>query len=110
MDPKLMYKIGKQEFVKSPCVEECAGCPKQFTPNPPEDGKKFCLVYVEPAAKWTGKICPFMYVPKLEKEQKINPIKASRRGIRQISPVATVAASTGSKESGKKKTGRRDSR
>jgi len=96
-----MCKIGKQEFVKSPCVGECAGCSKQFKPVPPEDGKTFCLTYLEPAARWTGKTCSFMYAPKPEKEQKMNPIKASKRGIK--SPiVATVAAATGSKESAKK--------
>ena len=101
MDPRLTYKIGKQEFVKSPCVGECAGCSKQFKPITSEDGKIFCLAYPEPAAKWTGKTCPFMYAPKPEKEQKINPIKASKRGIK-FSVVAAVASATGSKESQRK--------
>lgn len=111
MDPKLMYKFGKKELVKAPCVGECAGCPKQFRPVPPEDGKTFCLTYLNPQAKWTAKTCPFMYVPKPEKEQKINPIKTSRRQIKQAA--IPVAAATGSKESEKKnkeKMERRDSR
>ncbi len=108
MDPRLTYKIGKNEFMKSPCVGECAGCEKQFKPVPYE-GQTFCLTYSEPAAKWTRKTCPFMYVLKPEKDQKINPIKASKRGVK-FSVVASVAAATGSKESKKKKTERRDSR
>ena len=110
IDPRLIVKTGKRGktvFMKSPCVGECTSCPKQFTPNPPEDGKTFCLVYPNPATKWTGKICPFMYKPPAEKEQKINPAKASRRMVRQASPVAAI---TGSKETAKKKTERRDSR
>ena len=123
MDPRLIVKTGKREkmtFIKSPCVGECAGCPKQFKPVPPEDGKTFCLVYPEPAAKWAGlnsdgkpKTCPFMYKAKAEKEQKINPIKASRRRIKQASPVTAVSGATDSKESKKKnkeKAERRDSR
>lgn len=121
MDPRLIVKTGKRgktTFLKSPCVGECAGCQKQFKSAPPEDGKTFCLVYPEPAAKWAGlnsdgepKTCPFMYKTKAEKEQKINPIKASRRRIRQT--VIPVAPATGSKESEKKnkeKTERRDPR
>ncbi len=110
MDPRLTYKIGRQEFVKSPCVKEkCVGCPKQFEPVPFE-GELYCKTYISPEAKWSnGKTCPFMYVLKPEKEQKMNPIKASKRGVK-FSVVASVSAATGSKESGKKKTERRDSR
>ncbi len=112
MDPRLIVKIGKrgkETIIKSPCVGECAGCQKQFKPVPCE-GKMYCLAYINPQAKWTDKTCPFMYKPEFEKEQKINPIKASRRRIKQASP---VAAATGSKETAKKnqeKTERRDSR
>ncbi|MDP3052137.1 MAG: PxxKW family cysteine-rich protein [bacterium] len=101
MNSRLIVKIGKQEFMKSFCVGECAGCPKQFTPVPSEDGKTFCRAYLDPATKWTGKTCPFMYKSPVEKEQKINPAKASRRMVRRASQVVAVA--TGSKESGKKK-------
>jgi len=127
MDPRLIVKTGKKgktTFIKSPCVGECAGCPKQFKPVPPEDGKTFCLVYPEPAAKWAGlnsdgkpKTCPFMYKAKAEKEQKINPIKASRRRIKQTSPVTVTAvpepvqkSSKESKKKNKEKAERRDSR
>ncbi len=111
MDERMTYKIGKQEFVKSPCVGECAiaECPKRFTPVPSEDGKTFCLTYVKPAAMWAGKTCPVVYKPEVEKQQKMNPLKASKRGIKS-SVVAVVSAATGSKESGKKKMERRDSR
>ncbi len=119
MDERLTYKIGKNEFVKFPCVGECAiaECPKQFTPVPPEDGKTFCLAYPKPADKWIGlnpmtgkpKKCPVVYKPEFEEAHKLNPVKASRRGIKSLVSVA-VAAATGSKESGKKKTERRDSR
>ncbi len=100
IDPRLIVKTGKRGktvFMKSPCVPECAGCSKQFKPVLPEDGKIFCLAYPEPMAKWTGKTCPFLYAPKSEKEQRINPIKASRRGVSQ------VAKATGSKEAQRKK-------
>ncbi len=113
MDPRLVVKFGKRgkmTAVKSPCVDKCAGCPKQFTPVPPEDGKTFCRAYLKPAARWTGKICPLMYKPEPEKEQKkLNPLKASRRGAKQPSQVAIA---TGSKKAGKKnkKAERRDSR
>lgn len=114
MDPRMIYKIGKQELMKSPCVGECGGCSKQFKPTPYE-GKTFCLAYPMPSVKWTGfniegkpKTCPFMKKPEKEGEVKINPLKASKRGIKQASQV--VVAATGSKESGKKKTERRDFR
>lgn len=106
MDPRLIVKLGKRgktSVVKLPCPGECAGCDKQFKPVPFE-GKKYCLAYIDPQAKWTSKTCPFMYKPEPEKEQKINPIKASRRRVKQASSV-TVAA--GSKESDKKKKGKK---
>lgn len=82
MDPRLIMKIGKETVMKNPCVGECAGCPKQFKPAPYE-GKTYCEVYPWPAAKWNGKTCPFMYKPKpeAENERKVNPLKASKRGI-----------------------------
>lgn len=108
MDSRLMLFNGK-ELVKSPCVGECAGCEKSFKPIPFE-GKRYCRTYLYPAVKWTGlnpegepKTCFFMRKPKAEKEQKINPAKASRRRIKQASPVTAVSAVTGSKESKKKK-------
>ncbi len=114
MDPRLVVKLGKRGkmmAVKSPCVDKCAGCPKQFTPVPPEDGKTFCRVYLEPAAKWTGKICPFMYKPEPEEEQKkLNPLKASRRGVKQTSQVAIATGSKELPKKNKKKSERRDSR
>ncbi len=92
MDSRLIAKFGRETLIKSSCVEKCAGCPKQFTPDPPEEGgKTFCLVYLNPAAKWpVGKTCPFMYVIKVEEERKVNPLKASKRGIKH--PVSQVAA------------------
>lgn len=110
IDPRLIVRLGKKGktiVLKNPCdSEKCLGCPQQFTPTPPEDGKKFCRKYINPKALWEGlnsegkpKTCPFMYKPPVEKEQKINPIKASRRRVKQTS---VIPAATGSKESGKK--------
>ncbi|MDP1629497.1 MAG: PxxKW family cysteine-rich protein [bacterium] len=95
MSRELVVRIGKETIMKNPCVGECAGCPKQFKPTPYE-GKTYCEAYPWPAVKWSGKICPFMYKPVAEKEQKLNPVKASRRRVSQVS------VATGSKESRKK--------
>jgi hypothetical protein len=94
IDPRLIVKIGKETIMRNPCVGECAGCPKQFKPTPYE-GKTYCEVYLWPAAKWTGKTCPFLYKPKPESEsgRKVNPLKASKRGVSQ-----QVAPAAGSKE------------
>ena len=95
LDPRLLVKIGNLTInMKSPCIGECAGCPKQFKPTPYE-GKTYCEVYIWPAAKWSGKTCPFMYKPKEEKEKNLNPLKASKRRVKR----SAVAAATGSKES-----------
>lgn len=93
IDPRLVVKIGKEVILRNPCVGECAGCPKQFKPVPYE-GKTYCEVYLQPAAKWTGKTCPFIYKPRpeIESGRKINPLKASKR------KVSRVAINAGSKE------------
>lgn len=116
IDPRLVVKTGKRGktvFMKTPCVVECAGCPKQFTPNPPEDGKTFCSQYPNPAALWTGlnqkgepKTCPGKWEPKkgTEEKFKVNPLKASKRGAgASKTPTAEVAVATNSKEARKRK-------
>lgn len=121
IDPRLIVRTGKRGktvSIKSPCVPECAGCDKQFKPTPYE-GKKYCetntdpknvdpiycKMYTDPGAMWKGlningkpKTCLVQVKPKAEKEEKkpLNPLKASKRHVSQIS------VATGSKESGKK--------
>jgi len=100
MDERLVFKIGKQEFVRLPIVGECATaeCPKRFTPVPPEDGKTFCQAYLKPATMWMGKNCPLAYKPEIEEAHKMNPVKASKRGIK----FPTFAEAIGRKEQAKK--------
>ena len=49
-------------------------------------GKKYCLVFAEPEAKWQHGLCNFATHQKVERkvvEQKINPLKLAKRQARQ---------------------------
>lgn len=121
MDPRLIYRertskkerqrTGQKEkiYFRHPCVPECADCLNQFKPKPYE-GKEYCETYLEPADHFrapvdgrpeTGKVCPFSKLAKPKDDGKdsnfkLNPLKASKRGVSQVS------AATGSRETGKK--------
>jgi hypothetical protein len=120
VDPRLIVKTGKRGktvFMKSPCVPECAGCDKRFTPIPPDEGKEYCKEYPFPEKMWAGlnakgksKTCLALYEPKPEKEKddkRLNPLKASKRKMSQ-SRVAVVTQEATPKKKNKKE--RRDSR
>ncbi len=60
-------------------VEKCEGCNKCLEYS----SVKYCMMYPDPAAKWANGVCPSAtHVEKRVKEtaQKINPLKASKRG------------------------------
>jgi hypothetical protein len=62
----------------NPVVEACQGCSRTVTN---EDGT-FCLVAPNPAKKWNPGPCNFAthrQVEVVEKTQKLNPLKASKR-------------------------------
>jgi len=83
MDCIFMNKKGCS-FLGGQCHEideKCVGCAKVFE----WEGKQFCQVYPEPAARWLFGICAMATHVKREfKEttQKINPLKASKRAAR----------------------------
>ncbi len=61
-----------------PVVEKCQGCSRTETF---EEGI-FCTVAPNPATKWNGRPCNFashLERAKETKEQKLNPLKASKR-------------------------------
>ncbi len=60
-----------------PIIEKCEGCNKTLET---ETGK-YCKVYPDPTAKWITGTCPTASHIKREvkEEQKINPLKASKR-------------------------------
>lgn len=60
-------------------VEQCEGCGRQVD----HGGKKYCAACPEPARKWKNGNCNLATHVKTavaEKVQKINPLKASKRG------------------------------
>ncbi|MFZ3115882.1 MAG: PxxKW family cysteine-rich protein [Syntrophales bacterium] len=60
-------------------VEACGDCGKIFAAA----SGQYCKVYPNPAIKWTNGKCPTASHIKLaivESTQKINPLKASKRG------------------------------
>ena len=62
-----------------PVVEKCIGCQKVIE-GPTE---KYCMNFPDPAVKWKVGICSMATHVKAagpEKIQKINPLKASKRG------------------------------
>ncbi len=63
----------------SPIIEKCEGCNKiiEFS------SKKYCSTVPAPESKWRNGICNLashVKVEKVKKVQKLNPIKASKRG------------------------------
>jgi hypothetical protein len=63
-----------------PIIDKCEGCAKvkEF-----ETGK-YCISFPNPAQKWQAGFCPMAtHVKKVVKqeEQKINPLKASKRSV-----------------------------
>lgn len=62
-----------------PVVDACDGCSKII-----ENGTgKYCALYPDPASKWSFGGCPSATHNKTaseEKAQRINPLKASKRG------------------------------
>ncbi len=58
-------------------IEKCDGCNKVLESST----GKFCRVYPDPTAKWAIGGCPTAsHIKKVVKEeQKINPLKASKR-------------------------------
>ena len=60
-------------------IESCEGC-KRVIEN---DAGKYCNAYPDPTAKWKNGSCNLathVTVTPSKKVQKINPIKASKRG------------------------------
>ncbi len=64
-------------------IDKCEGCGHIMEC----EGKKFCSVYPNPAAKWRRGVCNFathvkVEMPKDESGKKINPLKAAKRAAR----------------------------
>lgn len=54
------------------------------------DGEGFCRAYLSPEKKWANKVCPLsplasakLMAKSVEGQQKVNPIKMSKRGVKQ---------------------------
>ncbi len=66
-------------FVLEPVVENCQGCERMRE----IEGEWFCSSYSKPSVKWRNGNCNFATHLKLDKgkgKEKVNPIKASKRG------------------------------
>jgi len=64
-----------------PITESCEGCGKITE----VDGTKYCLSYPDPESRWVAGTCNLATHIKRDVEQikkKINPLKASKKGIR----------------------------
>ena len=64
-----------------PIIESCEGCGKITE----VDGTKYCLSYPDPQSRWVAGTCNLATHIKRDVEQikkKINPLKASKKGIR----------------------------
>ncbi len=63
-------------------VEDCAGCSRTIKVG----GKEYCLSIPDPISKWRGGVCNFAtHITRekaIETVTKLNPLKASKRGIR----------------------------
>jgi len=62
-------------------IDKCDGCAKVTE----YDGEKFCLCFPDPANQWSNGTCTMATHIKRDVEQikkKINPLKASKKGIR----------------------------
>ncbi len=72
-------------FVGGSCqkvVEQCEGCGKVIEYSE----AKYCMVYPNPAGKWSMGGCPQATHKKVVKEetvQKVNPLKASKRAAKK---------------------------
>ena len=66
----------------NPIVEDCQGCNKIVEIK----DEKYCLTVPDPAYKWSKGVCNFAtHITRekaIETVQKLNPLKASKRGIR----------------------------
>ncbi len=65
-----------------PIVEKCEGCDRCVEYS----SVKYCMMYPDPAGKWAVGGCPSAtHIEKTAEEvaQKINPLKASKRGSRR---------------------------
>ncbi len=62
-------------------VEQCEGCGKVLE----HSAGKYCMVYPNPAGKWSIGGCPQATHKKRKEEavQKVNPIKASKRSVKK---------------------------
>ena len=64
-----------------PIIDKCEGCAKICV----VDGKSYCLCYPDPESRWFNETCTMATHIKRDVEQikkKINPLKASKKGIR----------------------------
>ena len=63
-------------------MEKCLGCSKIYTGL--ETGLLHCKTYLFPSAKWRSGNCPAAtHLQKdVPEEKKVNPLKASKRGVR----------------------------
>lgn len=64
-----------------PIIDKCEGCAKVTV----VDEKTYCLTYPDPASRWLTGTCTMATHIKRDVEQikkKINPLKASKKGIR----------------------------
>ncbi len=64
-----------------PIIEKCDGCNKITE----VDNVKYCLSYPDPESRWIAGTCNLATHIKRDVEQikkKINPLKASKKGIR----------------------------
>ena len=62
----------------NPIIDRCDGCAKVMVVA----AGRYCKIYPEPAVKWLSGRCPMATHVKVEVkevEQKINPLKASKR-------------------------------
>jgi len=67
-----------------PIVEECEGCDRILSSN----GGRYCNAFPDPAAKWRRGVCNLATHKKgngkgAQTQQKINPLKASKRSARR---------------------------
>ncbi|MBW2561048.1 MAG: PxxKW family cysteine-rich protein [Deltaproteobacteria bacterium] len=65
-----------------PIVEKCEGCERCVEYS----SVKYCIMYPDPAGKWAMGGCPSAtHIEKTAADaaQKINPLKASKRGSRR---------------------------
>ena len=64
-----------------PIIDKCEGCAKITV----VDEKSYCLCYPDPGNRWFSGVCTMATHIKRDVEQikkKINPLKASKKGIR----------------------------